>query len=159
MHYKQNTGTQSKQNYDMAKIDITGHISEAGEVKVFGRPKYDMWLKKNVGKEIKITTETISDKRSNQQNRYYWSVVVAMVKSAINEYGNQYSTEDTHEFLKAQFNSEQVEIGNGLYIDMPQETKNLGTKEFMEYILKIQQFSVEVFGLVIPDPDTNFINQ
>ncbi|QES88831.1 hypothetical protein [Rhizosphaericola mali] len=143
----------------MAKIELTGHIAETGEVKIWGRPRYDMWLKQYAGKDIKIMTETISNKRTTPQNAYYWSVVVPLVKSAINEFGNQYSSDDTHEFLKAQFNSEQVEVGSGLYIDMPQSTSKLDTKEFMEYILKIQQFSAEVFGLVIPDPQTNFINQ
>lgn len=91
--------------------------------------------------------------RSNQQNRFYWGVVVPMVRDGFNEKGTELSLEETHEFLKYKFNStEFVNHDTGECLPVPISTTKLMTTGFMEYVEKIQRFAAEWFGIVIPDP-------
>lgn len=91
--------------------------------------------------------------RSTQQNRYYWGVVVPMVKDGLNEKGTELTTEETHEFLKYKFNSKDlINEDSGEVLQVPLSTTRLMTTGFIEYVEKIQRFAVEWLDVVIPDP-------
>lgn len=135
-------------------LEITGHIDEAGQLKLVNRKLLTQWLADNHNKNVVLTIERKKKKRSNQQCRYWFGVVVPMVQAGINDLGNDYSKEETHEFLKSKFNTKEVEISEGHYIDIPLSTARLGTMEFMELIARVQQFASEMLGIVIPDPET-----
>lgn len=93
------------------------------------------------------------NKRSNQQNRYYFGLVVPLVKNGIKDMGTELTTEETHEFLKAKFNySELVNTETGQVELIPRSTTILTKLAFSEYIQHIQQFAAEFLNIVIPDP-------
>lgn len=75
--------------------------------------------------------------RSNPQNAYYFGVIVDMISQ---ETGNE--LEETHELLKVRFLKP---IGK-------KSTTQLTTVEFNTYIEKIQRWSAQELGCVIPDP-------
>jgi hypothetical protein len=92
-------------------------------------------------------------RRTNPQNRYYHGLVVPMIKRAMEQEGNEFTTEETHEFLKARFNTvEMLNRETGEVITVPRSTARLTTVEFMDFIAKIQRFAAEWFGLDIPSP-------
>lgn len=122
-------------------------------MKIFNPDLLKRWAEDHKGKDIIIDIEVRTGKRSNPQNAYYWGVVIMMVQAALNEYGNEFTRQETHEFLKAKFNFKEVEVSEGHYLDIPVSTTKLDTVGFMEYILKIQQFGSEMLGIVIPDPN------
>lgn len=94
-----------------------------------------------------------ADKRSTPQNRYYFGLVIPIVRKGIKDLGTELTKEETHEFLKARFNAEGiVNIKTGEIIDVPKSTTRLSKFEFMEYIEKIQKFAAEFLSIVIPDP-------
>lgn len=134
-------------------ITIRGRVTDQGKLKIFNKEVLTRWLADNKEKSVQIDFEVRKQKRSNPQNSYYWSVVVQMMKAAMNEYGNDFSTEETHEFLKAQFNYKEVELLEGHYVNVPRSTTKLDTSGFQEYVLKIQQFASEMLGIYIPDPN------
>ncbi|RYZ34447.1 MAG: hypothetical protein EOP49_34525 [Sphingobacteriales bacterium] len=134
-------------------IELAGHIDEFGKVKVFQDQDLKRWILENAGKDIRIRFQEKKKKRSNNQNSYYWGIMVPMVRRAINDLGHHLSEEDTHEFLKSRFNAQQIELTEGHYIDIPASTKGLTTIEFNEYKERIQQFASEMLGIYIPDPN------
>lgn len=94
-----------------------------------------------------------ANKRSSQQNRYYWGLVIPIIQSGIKNLGTELTKEECHEFLKSRFNTEElVNPETAECIMIPRSTTNMSKIQFMEYIAKIQQFGSEFLGIVIPDP-------
>ena len=94
-----------------------------------------------------------ADKRSNEQNRYYFGIVVPVLQNAFKDYGHQLTKEETHDFLKGKFNY--LEIVNdeiGEFITIPKTTTGLNKEQFSEYIEKIQIWAAQFLNIVIPDP-------
>lgn len=93
------------------------------------------------------------NKRSNPQNRFYFGLVIPMVKQGIKDMGTELTSEETHEFLKSKFNySELVNDQTGQVELIPRSTTGLNKNDFSEYIQDIQQFATEFLNIVIPDP-------
>lgn len=96
-----------------------------------------------------------ANKRSSQQNRYYWGLVVPIVQKGIKDLGTEITKEECHEFLKARFNYDEIiNEQTGECISLPRSTTALNKEQFSEYIGKIQQFGSEFLNTVIPDPAT-----
>lgn len=64
------------------------------------------------------------------------------------------SDEETHEFLKKEFNSQEVNLENGMFINIPGSTQDMNTVDFMIFKEKIQLFAATVLNINIPDPET-----
>lgn len=94
-----------------------------------------------------------AQQRSNPQNRYYFGLVVPLVQNGILNLGTELTREETHEFLKARFNSsEVVNKETGEYVQVPRSTTMLSKEKFSEYIEQIQIFAAEFLQVIIPDP-------
>ena len=92
-------------------------------------------------------------KRSIQQNRYYFGVVVEMIQEKVNSYGDNFSKEDIHDWLKEKFNYKEVVFKNtGELEKIPQSTTKLNTVEFEEYLEKVKHYAATSLDLIIPDP-------
>lgn len=93
------------------------------------------------------------DKRSDSQNRYYFGLVVPLIQKGIEDLGTELTKEETHEFLKARFNTNDiVNHETGEAINIPLSTTRLNKEQFSEYIEKIQRFAAEFLNIEIPDP-------
>lgn len=107
------------------------------------------------GKEIEVTIQRKKRSRSGEQNRYYWGVVVEMIRMGIKELGDDADAEQVHEFLKGRFLPARERIdettGDMIY-RLPASTTALSTIEFSEYVEKCCQFAAEYLGLSIPLP-------
>ena len=94
-----------------------------------------------------------ANKRSDQQNRYYFGVVVPLIQNAFNERGIDASKQEIHDTLKGKFNY--VEVVNeetGEYTQIAKSTTGLNKEQFSQYLEKIQIWSAQFLNLVIPDP-------
>lgn len=101
-----------------------------------------------------ISVERAKKKRSIEQNRYYWGIIVPMVKEGMIEVGYRMTTEATHEFLKMNFNI--VEITNektGEILKSIGSTTEMSTSQMMEYFANIYQWASEYLGIYIPEPN------
>jgi len=93
--------------------------------------------------------------RSNPQNAYYWGVVVAMVKEALQDLGHDVDATLTHELLKSKFNGKTLCNNDGEVIGEIGDTTTKMTKsEFMDYLANIQKWAATYLSLTIPDPET-----
>jgi hypothetical protein len=96
-----------------------------------------------------------ANRRSTQQNRYYWGLVIPILKQAFYDLGHDLSAEDVHDFLKAKFNSKEiVNEETGEAISVPISTTNLNKEDFGIYIEEIQRFAAMFLNVNIPDPNT-----
>lgn len=116
-------------------------------------------IKSFEGRDVLITFEKPKKKRSNNQNSYYWGIVIVLIKSALKDTGNNLNTNDVHDLLRLKFLKETISIKEetGEIIERVKSTTELTTSQFMEYIAEIQQFAAEYFDVIIPDPNTEII--
>lgn len=137
----------------MKKISIISDVNNGNLKRNRGEITND--LKSFEGKTIKLTIEKFANKRSNNQNSYYWFVVIPILKDAIlNEWGEVWSKEKTHEFCKMQFNYfEKINEETGEIVRVPKSTTENTTTTQEEYHLEIRKFTKEWFNVEIPLPN------
>lgn len=106
------------------------------------------------GKHLLITIAEQKRPRSNNQNRYYWGVVVRYVLQMFLDAGNTIDVMQVHEYLK-----EHVGGLTDIIIDpagkrrpITRSSTRLTTQEFEEYAEKIRAWAAE-FGMIIPLPN------
>ena len=136
----------------MRKLTANGTILK-GVLKIRNRQMFDADLKTFQDGEVEITVNSVNRKRTSQQNRYYWGVVIFLCRRGLNDLGHDLNEEDTHEFLKAKFNPKNIVFeSTGESFEFGASTTEMDTIDFNIYIEKIQQFAAEYLNTVIPDP-------
>jgi hypothetical protein len=105
---------------------------EKGKIKLDNPARFTPYLQNFEGKRVELVLRERRTTRSEEANAYYWAVVVKMVADKTG-----FDSPETHEALKKRFHVT--------------STSKLKTKEFWEYIAKIQVWAVEFLDLAIPD--------
>ncbi len=116
------------------------------------------------GKKVTVTLERYYKQRSNCQNAYYWAVIIEHWKNIIREeYSEIWTTQEMHEFLKTNFNSDVfVDESTGELltnpvtnevIRKPKSTSKNTTYSQEIYHEKCRQMASEMFNYLIPLPD------
>ena len=102
---------------------------------------------------VEITIRKRKRKRTNDQNAYYWGVVIPILA---NHFGHD-NPEDMHTDLKELFNPIESKVQPGKKIGG--STTKLSTVEFMasdtSYVERICRWSAMEHGLYIPPPSKN----
>lgn len=136
------------------KLEYNGRVLEDGSLHIVHRQKFDSDLKRFVGKDVEITVCKKRRTRSIPINRYWWGVVVHLIRERFEELGNECSKEDVHEFLKLRYHyKEFVDEKTGEVIKLPLTTTRMTNVEFMELIEKVKEFAATVLDLYIPEPN------
>jgi hypothetical protein len=100
------------------------------------------------GKVMQITVSDIKKERSNNQNAYYWGVLIRILSD---ETGQE--ADDLHEHFRDRFLTKNfIHIG-GEEKEVAKSTKKLSTNEFEEYQEKIRAFAAEELSIIIPLPN------
>jgi len=106
------------------------------------------------GKEITITFEKIKNKRSNQQNSYYWGVVIECLRNGLYEATGEYMTaNDIHYSIilpKFAPENEIVNKNTGEIITKKITSSGMTKEQFSEFIEKISKFASEWLNVEIP---------
>lgn len=129
---------------------------------------FTLHIQRYENKEIEIQLDRLS-KRTHKQNRYYFGVVVKMVCDRLiylgyqacdlgriedNEsYSQNLTIEDTHEFLKSNFNRVTLfsEVDGHILGTVGASTKALPTEDFVHYVEHIRQWAAQTLDIEIPD--------
>lgn len=136
----------------MNKVTAIGQVTD-GILKISNRRFFDADLKTMPDGSVIVTIERKSRKRSNQQNAYYWGVIIPLCKRGFNDLGHDLNDEDTHTFLKSKFNALDIVFEDtGEVFPLGRSTTEMDTIDFMMYVEKIQQFAAEILNTIIPDP-------
>ncbi len=95
--------------------------------------------------DVKVTKKRW--RRSISQNNLYWLWLTCIEQ----ETGNDRN--ELHEFFKAKFlGFEEIKV-LGYYVTRVISTTSKDTKQFKEYLDKIQMFASVELGIELPDPD------
>jgi hypothetical protein len=107
------------------------------------------------GKQIVIKIENAKKKRSTQQNRFYYGVIIPIVQNCLKEAGHIMTNESTHDLIKLKFLKEALFVNEetGEVIERIKSTTELSTSQFMELLAEINNFTFEYFGVSLPSPN------
>ncbi|QQV91467.1 NinB [Tenacibaculum phage Gundel_1] len=112
-------------------------------------------IKAYEGHTIDITFKKRSNKRSNKQNKYYWSVIIPIFNNCIKvEWDEIWSLEETHNFLKSNCNYEElVNEDTGEIIRRTKSTTENSTTDQELYHKQCRRLADEFFNTEIPLPN------
>lgn len=82
--------------------------------------------------------------RSNNQNSYYWGVVIELISEHTG-----YTSEEAHDAMKHLFL-----IDYSTKLPRIRSTTELSTAEYEDYLSKIRMFASRELSLYIPDPNS-----
>lgn len=107
------------------------------------------------GKQIIIKIEKAKKKRSTQQNRFYYGVIIPIVQNCLKEAGHIMTSESTHDLIKLKFLKETLFVNEttGEVIERIKSTTELSTSQFMDLLTEINNFTFEYFGVTLPNPN------
>ena len=104
-----------------------------GKIKLDNRERFELLVKSFEGKRIELILRERQAGRSDEANKYYWAIPVAILSEHLG-----YEPEELHEILKNQFKVV--------------STARMETAQFWEYIEKIRRWAIQFHGVNIPDP-------
>ena len=104
---------------------------------------------------IDVTFKKRTNKRSINQNSYYWSVIIPIIKNCIKvEWEELYSSEDVHNLLKTNCNyKEIINESTGEILRKTKSTTENNTIQQEEYHKKCRILAKEYFNTDIPLPN------
>lgn len=114
-------------------------------------------------KDVVISFSKPKKTRSNNQNAYYWGVVIPLVQNGILEATGELRSSDNihYKILLPLFapTNELVNKETGECIAEKLTSSEMTTTQFCEYILEIQKWGAEFLGIDIPSPnEENLLN-
>jgi hypothetical protein len=99
---------------------------------------------------VDITVRKHSSKRSNQQNKYYWGVVIPILA----DYFGHDNAEDMHSDLKEKFNPIESKVKPGKIIGGT--TTKMSTVEFYgaddSYVERVCRWAASEYQIYVPPP-------
>lgn len=137
----------------MKKVSFSSKVENDKIVKNI--PTLNKVVKEFNGLDIRITFEKLRKVRSPRQNRYYRGVIVTLIQSALEDnWGEKYTNEEVHSFLKARFNyDEYYNEDTGEVVQIGKSTTKNNTEEMEVYHKRCRQFALEWFNVIIPLPN------
>lgn len=114
------------------------------------------------GKQIEVTFRRRRKRRSNEQNKYYWGVVIPEIMRGMIDLGNEAlqmgnseHVELVHEYLKHTLldNGEEISGADGVMFKLPPSTSKCTTTEFLDYVERIRIWAADNLNISIPEPN------
>jgi len=114
-------------------------------------------IKSFEGKEILITFEKPKNKRSNNQNAYYWSCLIPLMQLGAKEiWGEVWNIDKSHKFLSNKFVFyESINKNTGEITNTHKSTTELTTTDWEIYMIQIRIYLLEDFNIDAPMPNEN----
>jgi hypothetical protein len=114
-------------------------------------------------KDVVITFTKPKKNRSNNQNRYYWGLVLPLIQNGLLDATGELRSYDNihYKILLPLFapTNEIINKDTGECIVERLTSSDLTTTQFCEYILEIQKWAAEFLGIDIPSPnEENLLN-
>lgn len=101
------------------------------------------------GKPLRVTVEEVRRRRSDEQNRYWWGVVV----QTFCQHLEGWTPEDVHTYLCGEiWGWERIEGLGKARLRPVKRSSRLNKVEFAEMVARAQQIGAE-HGIYIPDPN------
>jgi uncharacterized protein Veg len=107
------------------------------------------------GKTLTLSLKLARKERSISQNNYYWAVIVVIWKKLIqDEWGEFFTSQEVHEFLKYNCNyKEHIDEETGEILRVSKSTKENSTTEQEEFHSRARELAHTMFKCDIPLPN------
>jgi hypothetical protein len=108
------------------------------------------------GKEIVLKIERVKKQRTEDQNSFYWGVIVQLTKQAILEYwGEVWSKEQIHTYYLINLPTyrEVVNKKTGEVKEVLKSSSQMTTIEMSNWWERIGKYMAENFDTVLPEPN------
>lgn len=133
----------------MNKLELYARI-EGGKLIIPNRVRFDQEIASFPDQQVTITVKK-AGKRSTPQNNYYHGVVVESVRHRMIELGHKLDHDETHEWLKKEFNYQELANESGELIGrFALSTTDLNKEEFAVYLDKIMEWAASILNIYIP---------
>jgi hypothetical protein len=120
---------------------------DRGKVLLDNPNKYLVQIGKLEGQRIEVVLRKQKTSRSNNQNSYYWGVVLELLTCT------GYTAEEMHEIMKYKFLQTIKIIPDKKGMPYIKSTTKLNTIEMEEYLEKIRRFASMELNCFIPLPN------
>lgn len=127
---------------------FVGTVSADGRLELANRAGFRALLKHLAGKAVVLTLGQRTKRRSDNQHRYYFGVVVTIIAEELG-----YTKEELHEALKWKFLRLEAEPEKGRSLETVRSTTVLSTGEFERYLDDIRIWAATELGVVVPLPN------
>jgi len=123
------------------------------------RAKVKQAIQNFEGKEIELIVKRKTNYRSNQQNAYYFGVIIPITIQAIqNEWGESWDIDKTHNLFKSLFlYEEKVNPETNKIIKIPTSSTENTTEKQEAFHLKCREFLKEWFNVDVPLPNEEIV--
>jgi hypothetical protein len=134
----------------MSELHFSGEVNAQGKLLLDDRPAFVQAVADLAGQRVVMTLERWVKRRSGQQNRWYWGVIVPAVGSVLSRTRDvPLSKDQVHYVLAAAFlGCDVTQLG-----PVPSETHVLDTAQFSTYCEAIRAHAASEWGLNIPAPN------
>lgn len=130
------------------RIKHYGNIDELGKLHLSNPDSFKSELKKLAGRRVYILVDEERPNRSNNQNSYYWGVVLKLISEHTG-----YTPEELHDILKYKFlGVEDKKILNET-VKVLKSTTKLNTLQFEEYLQRVRDWAQTKLNVFIPLPN------
>jgi len=105
--------------------------------------------------DVVLTLEKPKKKRSNNQNRFYWGVLIPLMQSGAKDlWGEVWSIDKAHKHLSNKFVfHESINEKTGEISNTPKSTTELTTTGWEVYMTEIRIYLLEDFDINAPSPN------
>lgn len=121
-------------------------VVENGKLEIINKERYQAHLNNLTG-DVDVRVDKHKKERSNEQNRYYWGVVIQILGDELGMLDDE-----AHEAMKMLFLRKVAftTIGD---VETIRSTASLSTKEFEAYLEKIRVWAATEMNIYIPLPN------
>ena len=123
---------------------FTGRVNEAGKIELNQPDRFRAYLETFRGQQIDLLIRRHRRTRSNNQNRYYWGVVVSILAESFG-----YSPDEMHNALAWRF----LRLDDRPELPTVRSTTTLTTGEFERYLEAVRTWASIEQGVFIPLPN------
>jgi len=137
----------------MREISTYGSIKD-GKLEISYRNKFVDLLRAFNNCRVEVIVRKLYKKRSNEQNRYYWGVIIqAYIYGAWNTQARWITGDQAHLELKFYCNGKDYVNDDGEVMRFPESTRKHTTVEQELYYDKCRAFIFDWFGETVPLPN------
>jgi len=126
-------------------------VTDAGKLILSNPDQFKAELQNFKGKDrVYVIVDEDKPNRSNNQNRYYWSVCLGLIADHTG-----HTADELHEYFKEMFLPHKQVLDKSIVMS----STKLKTDEFEKYLEDIRRFAAERLSCIIPLPNEVTDNQ
>lgn len=130
------------------QIKHYGHIDINGKLILSNPESFKQELINLKERNVFVVVGDEKPTRSNNQNRYYWSVVLGLLSEHTG-----YTPDEMHEVLLQKFSvKKEVKVGDETHF-IKSRSHKMKTDEFEDYLNMVRNFAQQDLGVTIPLPN------